>query len=214
MPTNSLIRNSVSKNAKEACFDTHETGTGVTFQNCRGEGGRRTGFQVRSKSVRILSCSVKDVAAAGIWTYGANVHPNAAGDNCQVVDFHCENTNKGLDASTLAYGANINWNEIGAIFDQGSGNQFDNININGCAGPALTVAAEAHGGSYANFTATNIGQKARMAPFAVVVEQSNCGTAATISRLRVSASPGLKGLLKVSDANCHPKLMDIGPLTK
>jgi hypothetical protein len=206
MPTSSLISNSTSRNAKGACFDTHETGMNIAFENCHAEAGQAVGFQLRSKNARMTSCTARNLGGAAVWIYGANIHENAAGDGCVVSDLRCEDTNT---ARPSRQDGNVDWIERGAILDQGFGNQFKAVHIERCGGPALVVAAEARGGVYEGVVASKVCQATKSMRFVVVVEQNTGDAAPKIAGLRVTDSPRALNVMKVTNPTCRPELLNV-----
>jgi hypothetical protein len=206
MPIDSLITNSTSKNAKGACFDTHETGINITFENCHAEGGRAVGFQLRSKNAKVVSCTARNLAGAAVWVYGADVHSNAAGDGCLVSGLQCDNVN---GAPPTVYSADVDWRDTGAILDQGFGNEFRSVRVEDCAGPALTVAAAARGGIYRDFDVSKVCQSTLAKCCVIDVEQISAEAAPRISGIHVSDSPRVKAVMSISNENCRPEVSDI-----
>jgi hypothetical protein len=206
MPTDSKVMNSMSKNAIGAAFDTHETGVNIAFINCLAEAGQAVGFQIRSKSAKVLSCKAHDLAGAAVWVYGANVHEAAAGDNCTISDMICHNTNQ---QDKMVHDIQMNWIDNGAIIDQGSNNNFTDISIEDCSGPVLLISAAAFGGFYQNFTASKICQATRIMRYAVVVEQARCENLPHLVNFSINDSPMLLNTIGIINSHCKPDLSGI-----
>jgi len=130
-PMNSLIVNCTHRDSKEAGFDTHGTGVGICFVNCRTIGSGRTGMQIRSHRTRIKSFYAKNCFGCGLWLIGSGVSPNK-GDDCEVDGVYLENTNFGFGES---YDGSADWRESPAIRDQGINNRIKSARVDGCGGP-------------------------------------------------------------------------------
>lgn len=62
-PMYSVISNGIHRNAKEAGWDTHGPGVGITWSNLHTRGGHSSGFQVRSGGLELVGCSARDILA-------------------------------------------------------------------------------------------------------------------------------------------------------
>lgn len=67
VPMDTLIADSIHTNARGAGFDTHESGTDITFSNCHTVGGLTVGFQLRSVRAKLINgCSARDCMGAAV----------------------------------------------------------------------------------------------------------------------------------------------------
>lgn len=60
-PFYSVISNGAHRWAKEAGWDTHDTGIGITFQNLHTLGGVASGIQIRCRRHRVIDCHARDI---------------------------------------------------------------------------------------------------------------------------------------------------------
>lgn len=160
-PIGSLITNSVHREAKEAGWDTHETGIGIKFQDVHTIGGRRGGFQIRSAQTTLTGCSARLTRAAALWIRGGETG-STHGDDCTVVDFKADTTNLYNDGS-------IDWREIGAVSAEAWNTTINGLTAINTGGPALTIGRNGieRRGRYSNIKAHNICQLASTKTYVV-----------------------------------------------
>ncbi len=128
---NSKIIDATHRDSKEAGFDTHGAGDGITFINCSTIGSGRCGIQIRSKRTRVKNFYAKSCYGSGIAIFGGKASDLRA-DDCEIDGVYLENTNFGFGDP---YDGNSDWRQSPAIRDSGVNNTISNAQIDGCGGP-------------------------------------------------------------------------------
>ena len=136
VPTGSVIGDSTATNCRGAGFDTHAAGSDITFSNCSVVGSLHHGFQARCVRQKMIGCSARDCAGAGV-----NVASDAV--NTMIKDFSCIKTNTSSPLSTA-------WVDRGAIYDDAVGTIVDGALLQNCGGPGITSGASMENGRYSN----------------------------------------------------------------
>ncbi|MCG6204209.1 hypothetical protein LPW26_06150 [Rhodopseudomonas sp. HC1] len=198
-PRNSLISNSQHISPKNAGFDTHQTGDGITFSNCHTIGGHFVGFQIRSRATRVLGCSATDTIGAGAWIRGGySGSTGTCGDRSEVSNFSAVRTNSGVTFDGTDY------REYGAIVDDARETILRGISAREVGGPIVTTGRNGVGGNleYRDLHGKDICQRTVTKPFAVDLRNMNFGLSADISEVRVIDTSSLvTDIVKIGAAN-------------
>ena len=130
-PTGTRITNSVANQSRGAGFDTHPSGSNITFMNCVSLGSLSHGFQSRAVEDSFIGCVARDCSAAGM-----NINQNA--DRVYIADFMAVKCASGIE-------------------DDGTESIVNGAYLDSITGIAFEVQANANEGQYRHLSIRDAG---------------------------------------------------------